>query len=60
MAIAGLVVTLLGFIVAVASLGLTSSNAVRLSIVLVGIAISLVGILGVLNPAYQKNAIWKK
>jgi hypothetical protein len=60
MAIAGLVVTLLGFIVAVASLGLTSSNTVRLSIVLVGIAISLGGILGVLNPAYQKNAIWKK
>ena len=27
---------------------------------LIGIAISLGGIMGVLNPAYQKNAIWKK
>ena len=60
MAVAGLVITLLGFVVAVASLGLTDSNSVRLVIVLVGIAISLGGILGVLNPAYQKNAVWKK
>ena len=28
--------------------------------VVVGIVISLVGILGLINPAYQKNAIWKK
>ena len=28
--------------------------------VLVGIAISLVGIMGVINPAYQKNAVWKE
>ena len=25
-----------------------------------GSSISLVGILGVINPAYQKNAVWKK
>jgi ABC-type multidrug transport system permease subunit len=60
MAIVGLVITLLGFIVSVASLGLADSNTVRLGIVLIGIAISLGGIMGVLNPAYQKNAIWKK
>ena len=60
MAIVGLVITLLGFVVAVASLGLTDSTTVRLGIVLVGIAISLGGIMGVLNPAYQKNAVWKK
>jgi len=28
--------------------------------VVVGILVSLIGILGVLNPAYQKNAVWKK
>ena len=59
MGFVGLAVTLLGFVVAVASLGLTSSNGVRLVIVLAGIAVSLIGIMGVLNPAYMKNAIWK-
>jgi hypothetical protein len=28
--------------------------------VLVGLAVSLFGIMGVLNKAYLKNAIWKK
>ena len=28
--------------------------------VLVGIVVSLIGIMGVINPAYQKNAVWKK
>ena len=60
MALAGLVITLLGFAIAVASLGMTSSNTVRLGIVSVGILVSLFGIMGVLNQAYQKNAIWKK
>ena len=56
----GIVITFLGFAVSVASLGLTDSNSTRLGIVLVGIVISLVGIIGVINPAYQKNALWKK
>jgi hypothetical protein len=60
MAIVGLAVTLLGFLVAAASVGLTAANGMRLVIVLVGIAISLGGILGIINPAYQKNAVWKR
>jgi len=60
MALVGLVVTFLGFLLAVASLGITASNGGRLGIVLVGIAISVAGIMGVVNPAYQKHAIWKK
>ena len=60
MVIVGLFITLLGFIVAVGSLGMAGTNATRLVIVLVGTAISLGGILGVLNPAYMKDAIWKK
>jgi hypothetical protein len=60
MAIVGLVITLLGFAVAVASLGMASGNTVRLVIVLVGILVSLGGIMGVLNQAYMKDAIWKK
>ena len=60
MALVGLLVTLAGFLVAVASVGFTTSNGVRLVMVLVGIAISLGGIMGLINPAYQKNAAWKR
>jgi hypothetical protein len=60
MAAIGLVITFLGFVLSVSSLGLTDSNSTRLVIVLVGILISLGGIIGVINPAYQKNALWKK
>ena len=60
MAAVGLLIAFLGFVLSVASLGLSSSNSTRLVIVLLGIAISLGGIIGVLNPAYQKNALWKK
>jgi cytochrome c biogenesis protein CcdA len=60
MELVGIVITFLGFVVAVASLGLTSSNTVRGVMVLAGIVVSLVGIMGVLNQAYMKNAIWKK
>ena len=31
-----------------------------MTMVLVGLAVSLAGIIGVLNPAYMKNAIWRK
>ena len=60
MAFVGLAVTFLGFLVAASSVGLTAANGMRLVIVLVGIAISLGGIMGILNPAYQKNAVWKR
>ena len=59
MAFVGLAITFLGFLIAAGSLGITSSNTVRAGIVLVGIVVSLVGIMGVLNQAYMKNAIWK-
>jgi hypothetical protein len=60
MAYAGILVTLLGFFAAVASVGISSSPGVRLIIVLIGIAVSLFGIIGLINPAYQKNANWRK
>ena len=60
MAIAGLIVTLLGFIIAVASLGMSSSVSGRMVIVLIGLVVSLVGIIGLINPAFQKKAAWKK
>ncbi len=60
MIIAGLVVTLLGFLISVGSLGAMSSVGGRMVMVLVGIAVSLVGIMGVLNRAFLSKAIWKK
>jgi hypothetical protein len=56
----GLAVTFLGFLLAAASVGLSASTTGRLGLVLVGIALTLVGILGVINPAYAKKAVWKK
>jgi hypothetical protein len=60
MGIAGVVVALVGFGIAVGSLGMTDGNGGRLGLVLVGIAVTLFGIFGLINPAYQKNAVWKK
>ena len=60
MIVAGIVVTLLGFLVAVASLGITSSVGGRMAIVLAGLAICLVGIIGVLNRAFVSKAIWRR
>ena len=60
MILMGILVTLLGFLISVFSLGATSSVAVRMVMVLVGLAVSLVGIIGVLNRAYLRNAIWRK
>ena len=60
MTLAGLAVTFLGFAIAFISLGVTSSTSGRMDMVLVGIVVSLVGIMGVITPAYQKKWIWKK
>jgi hypothetical protein len=60
MIIAGVVITLLGFLISVASVAVTSSAGGRLVMVLVGIAVCLVGIIGVLNRAYVSKAIWRK
>jgi hypothetical protein len=56
----GLLIAVLGLALSVLSLGLASSVGARLILVLAGIAVSLVGILGIVNRAFLKNAIWKK
>ena len=56
----GLCVTFLGFVVAFISLGITDSTGGRMGMVLVGIVVSLFGIMGVITPAYQKHWIWKR
>jgi hypothetical protein len=56
----GLVVTFLGFLISLFSLAITSSTGGRLVLVLLGLGVSLFGIIGLLNKHYMKNAIWKK
>jgi hypothetical protein len=56
----GLLITLLGFAISFLSLGMTQSVNGRMVMVLVGIAVSLTGILGVINRECLKNAIWRK
>ena len=60
MVLVGLLITFAGFLVSVLSLGMTSSVNGRLIMVLAGLAVSLFGIVGVLNRAYLKNPIWKR
>lgn len=60
MVIVGLLLAVLGFVLSLMSLGVATSTATRLAMVLAGIAVSLSGIIGVLNRAYLKNAIWRK
>jgi hypothetical protein len=60
MVLAGIVIAVAGWVLAVASVAISQSNGVRLVIVLAGIGVSLFGILGVLNQHYLKHALWKK
>ena len=60
MRLVGLAIAVGGWLIAMSGLFLTSSNEVRIFIALGGIAVSLFGILGVLNQYYLARAIWKK
>ena len=60
MTLVGLAVTFLGFVIAFISLGVADGTGARMAMVLAGIVISLVGIMGVITPAYQKTWIYRK
>jgi hypothetical protein len=60
MVLLGLLVTFLGFVISLMSLNMMSSVNGRLVMVLIGLAVSLTGIIGIINPAYLKNANWRK
>lgn len=60
MAIAGLIVTFVGFLIAVASLGMSSTVSGRMVMTLLGLMVSLGGIIGLINPSFQKKAVWRK
>ena len=59
MKVIGLGMALAGWLIPVVALVLTQSNAARMAVCLVGLAISLIGILVVMNKAHLKHAIWK-
>jgi hypothetical protein len=58
MKIVGVLVAILGFVISLFSLVLASTGA-RFAVVLVGLGLSLFGVLGLLNAAHLKHAIWK-
>ncbi len=59
MKLIGVLLALLGWLIPVVGIAMTSSSGVRLFLCILGIAISLTGILGVLNKAHEKQAVWK-
>lgn len=56
----GLVTIFIGFLIALLGLGITSSVGARMALTLIGLAVSLFGVIGMVNRAYLKNAIWKR
>lgn len=60
MAIVGVLVTFVGFLISVMSLGMTSSVGGRMVMVLIGLVVCLIGIIGIINRAFQKNAVWRR
>jgi hypothetical protein len=59
MKLIGFLMAVVGWLVPVVTLVVTQSLAARLMVCLLGLAISLVGILVVMNKAHLKEAIWK-
>ena len=52
-------VRLLGWVITLFGMHLTPSTGGRIVLALVGIAVSLFGIIVVLPAAFNKNAVWK-
>jgi len=59
MKIVGVLVVLAGWLIPVVGVTITQSTSVRFALVLLGSAVTLFGIVGVLNKAHLKSAIWK-
>ena len=57
---AGLLLALAGSVIAIAGLGLMSDVGGRMAFALVGIAVSLYGIVGLVNKAFMAKAIWRR
>ena len=55
----GVLLVFVGWLLPILTLSAVQSTGGRLFLSLLGIAITLVGILGVLNKLHLKSAIWK-
>lgn len=58
MKLLGLIIAVLGWLIAVSSVEL-SNTTVQIFVALLGLLVAGGGVLGVLNGAHLKNAIWK-
>jgi len=56
--IAGLIVIVLGWLIAVSSTQV-SGTGLQLFVALLGFVVSAVGVIGILNRAHLEHAIWK-
>ncbi len=59
MRIVGVVLALVGWLIPVVGITVTQSLTARFVLALLGIAVTLFAIMGVLNKAHLKHAIWK-
>ncbi|HTR48631.1 MAG TPA: hypothetical protein VMM16_14710 [Verrucomicrobiae bacterium] len=59
MKLVGAAVALLGWVITLFGMHLTPSTGGRIALALVGIAVSLFGVVFVLPAAFNKNAVWK-
>ena len=59
MRIAGLFLALAGWLIPIVTVVETQSTTIRLVVSLAGIALTLFGVLVVLNKVHLKQAIWK-
>ena len=60
MRIVGILVALGGWLLPMVALSMTQSTGARFGACVLGMIISLVGILGILNGVHLAGAIWKK
>lgn len=58
MRILGLMVAILGWLIAISSTQLSGATF-QTFVALAGFVVSLIGIIGILNTAHLKNALWK-
>ena len=59
MKVVGIIVILLGWLIAVSSVTLRNVG-VQLIVAALGFVVSFLGIAAILNPAHNANAIWKQ
>jgi hypothetical protein len=60
MKLAGILLTVFGWLIPVIGLTMTTSTGARMSLCVLGIGVALFAILKLLNQAHQKEAVWRR